>query len=171
MKTTTKVILASISIAILSGCTPANFYTIKTPQKLKSKIKVVVPKNKDTKWVYIDNLDNFIGDKTGKEMTRQLAETFYTTAIYGKQHGYKYFAIIKEHTNNLDGFPINDFEQMLRYCNLKGHYRSRCFAYEHKESIITNHAVSLKVQYFKEPIPGIFMYDIEQTIQESKRYI
>jgi len=166
-------LVASVGL-VLSACTPANFYTVQTPKPVKSTIKVVVPKDTEIKWVKIDNQDNFIWDKTGKEMPRQLAETFYTAAVYGKQHGYCYFAVTKKNTNNLSGFPINDFNEMLRYCQLKGrgHFRSMCWNYDHNgESIVSNHTVHLKVQYFKKQIPGIFLYDIKQTIKETEKYL
>ena len=173
MKRVRKVALILSSGLALVGCTPANFYTVQTPKPVKSTIKVVVPKDTETKWVKIDNRDNFIWDKSGKEMPRQLAETFYTAAVYGKQHGYRYFAVTQKNTNNLSGFPINDFNEMLRYCQLKGkgHFRSMCWDYDNNgQGIIVNRSVYLKVQYFKEPVPGIFLYNIEQTMKETEKY-
>jgi len=167
-----KIALVSIVLMFMNGCTPATFLQVKTPIPLKSKIQVVVPKDKKNKNIKVQNLEDFIWDKS--KMPKQLAETFYTAAIYGKQHGYSYFAITKKNTDNLSGFPINSFDEMLKYCQLKGkgHFRSMCWNYNRNgESIIIGDSVSLKVRYFKKPIPGLFLYNIDETIKQTEKII
>ena len=80
---------------------------------------------------------------------------------YGKLNGYKYMAIVNEGTNNLAGFPINDMSNMKKYLSLdmKGHYNPRSMQAK-GDVLIKNKHLNLKVMYFKEAMPGLFLWKL-----------
>ena len=161
--------LAALTLSLsLGGCTRAAFVKPPADANLTSDITIVVPKSEP--WIEIRN-GTYIGGKG--IMTRlplHLAETYYAAADYGKRHGHRYFAVRNATTDNLAGFPINTFEGMLFYCGLagRGHFRSTCWHYDRKESIMRAGHATLKVLYFDDPLPGYFLYDIDRTLAETR---
>jgi type II secretory pathway pseudopilin PulG len=154
----------------------ATFHNIKTPKILKSKITVVIPKDKDNKNIFFDNDDNYL-KKSDNDIKRQLAETFYAAAIYGKQRGYSYFAITAKNMNNLNGYPINSFDNIISFCdwekeNSKKNYKPRpiCWA-KNGSGLFDLYSVKLKVRYFKDTVPGLFFYDINEVIKQTEKYM
>ena len=171
MKTLIKIAAISVSLLIFSGCTAATFQKMQTPKPLKNEITVVTPKDPEDKRVWIRNENDIIG-KTIKEIDYQLAETFYAAAIHGKNLGYSYFAITAKSMNNLAGFPINNFDNVVQFCNWEKEnkaYRPKPLCYE--EGIMGGYSVELEVRYFKEPIPGLFLYNIDEVIKETEKYL
>ena len=170
MKNLIKVAVISVSLLIFSGCTPATFQSVKAPGT-GHEIKIAIPKDKKDKRVWIRNTISFNGLSWDKRR-KIFAETFYTAAKYGKDRGYSYFAITKKTMNNLNGFPINNFNNAMDFCEWEDTnkaYRPRplCLTGEGLISISAN----LEVQYFKEPIPGLFLYNIDEVIAETKKYL
>ena len=163
MKNLLKISVVVSIMFLMSGC--GALIQVQTPKPLKNEILV----GDEGKGEY--SLTNRAEVEKGKKgLDTQLAETLYTAAVYGKQKGFQYFAITKKNVSNLNGFPINDYENLLKYCDLKGrgHFRSLCWDYNHdSEGIITMNSVDLKVKYFKEPIPGLFLYSIDEMIKDT----
>lgn len=164
MKNLLKISVIASIMFLVSGC--GALIQVQTPKPLKNEILV----GDEGKGEYsFTNRAEIEKDKRG--LDSQLAETLYTAAVYGKQNGFSYFAITKKNISNLNGFPINNYENLLKYCNLKGrgHFRSLCWDYNHdSEGIITMNSVDLKVKYFKESVPGLFLYNIDETIEETR---
>ncbi len=164
MKNLLKISFIASIMFLMSGC--GALIQVQTPKPLKNEI--LVGDEGSGEFSFSNRAD--IERKTKKGLDSQLAETLYTAAVYGKQNGFQYFAITKRNISNLNGFPINDYENLLKYCELKGrgHFRSLCWDYNHdSEGIITMNSVDLKVKYFKESVPGLFLYNIEETIEET----
>jgi hypothetical protein len=176
MKTLIKITAVTVILLVFSGCTAATFQKMQTPKSLKNEITVIIPNDKENKTIFFDNSNNNIG-KSKVETDRQFAETFYAASIYGKQKGYSYFAITSKNINNLSGYPINSFENVLDYCNFekesgKKHYKPRpiCWA-EDGSGLFDLYSIELKVQYFKEQIPGLFLYNIDEVIKETEKFL
>jgi hypothetical protein len=158
----------------LSGCAGAysKSYEMKTPQPLAHVVKVYEHDDTLHEPIYFENKTK-VSRKDLKQMNKQLAETFYAAAIYGKEKGYKYFAIVEEKTNNLEGFPVNDFLNMKKICNwevanAKKHYKPELLCWDkHSKSLIGSY-IGFEVRFFKEPIPGVFLYNIDETIAQTK---
>ena len=164
MKNLLKISVVASIMFLMSGC--GALIQVQTPKPLKNEI--LVGDEGKGEYSFTNRAD--IERKTKKGLDSQLAETLYTVAVYGKQKGFQYFAITKKNISNLNGFPINDYENLLKYCELKGrgHFRSLCWDYNHdSEGIITMNSVDLKVKYFKESVPGLFLYSIDETIKNT----
>ena len=163
MKNLLKILVVASIMFLMSGC--GALIQVQTPKPLKNEISV----GDEGKGEYsFTNRAEVVKGKKG--LDSQLAETLYTAAVYGKQNGFSYFAITKKNISNLNGFPINNYENLLKYCDLKGrgHFRSLCWDYKHdSEGIITMNSVDLKVKYFNKPIPGLFLYSIDEMIKDS----
>ena len=166
MKNLLKIVAVASIMFLMSGC--GILIQVKTPKPLKNKI--LVGREGNGQYSFTNRAD--IG-KHKKGLGFQLAETLYTAAVYGKQKGYSYFAITKKNMSNLNGFPINNYKNLLKYCDLDGgHFRSMCWNYNNdSQGIITADSVDLKVKYFKKPIPGLFLYNINQTIKNTVKKI
>lgn len=164
MKNLIKLSVIASVVFLFSGC--GALLQVKTPKPLKNEILV----SKEGADYAFSNRAEF-DDKEKSKMKAQLAETLYTAATYGKQQGFKYFAITKKNISNLNGFPINSFENLVRYCNLKGrgHFRSMCWNYNNNsEGIFTLGSVDLRIRYFKKAVPGLFLYNIDDTIEKTQ---
>ena len=146
---------------LFSGC--GSLVKFQTPKPLKNEILI----GDEGKGEY--SFTNRADVKDG--LDSQLAETLYTAASFGKQKGFEYFAITKKNVSNLNSFPINNYDNLLKYCELKGrgHFRSMCWDYNHdSQGIITMNSIDLKVKYFKESVPGLFLYSIDETIEKTR---
>jgi len=159
---------------LVAGCTPANFQEFNSPSALSGKIRIITPKDKKDKRVWFENSNRIDGEEA---TVRQIAETFYAAAVYGKRHGYRYFALTNDNVNNLGGFPLNTLNNiigMLRFemADAKRYYKPRQLLNQHhNRSIFSGRHVYLQVRYFKRPIPGSFLFDIDETIRQAKRYM
>ena len=163
MKNLLKILVVASIMFLVSGC--GALIQVQTPKPLKNEILVGDEGKREYSFA---NRAEVAKDKKG--LDSQLAETLYTAAVYGKQKGFQYFAITKKNVSNLNGFPINNYGNLLKYCELKGrgHFRSLCWDYNHdSEGIITMNSVDLKVKYFKKSIPGLFLYSIDETIRNT----
>ena len=177
MKTLIKIAAISVSLLIFSGCAGAysNAYKVKTPKPLAHTVKVFEHKDTINKPVYFENQES-IYQKPLQQVDKQLAETFYASAVYGKNKGYKYFVIVEEKINNLGGFPINNFENIKNLCNweynnAKRNYKPEQLCWdEHSKSLIGSY-IGFEVRYFKKPIPGLFLYNIDEVIEETEKYL
>ena len=174
MKNLVKITIISAVLFILSGCATATFQTVKTPKPLKNEITLITKKGDKIK---VFEHEGDTKHKSIKDSSIDLAETFYTAAIYGKQQGYAYFAITSQNMNNLSGYPLNSFDNVLEYCNFekessKKNYKPRpvCWA-EDETGLLDLYSVKLKVQYFKKPIPGLFLYNIDEVISQTEKYL
>ena len=175
MKTMIKITVISAILLIFSGCTPATFQQIKTPKPLKSEITIITPKDKENKTVWIENKESTLNDSLQIKY-QKIAETFYAAAIHGKQKGYSYFAITAKNMNNLSGFPINNFDNVIAFCDFekttaKKYYKPRPICWSKSGGLFDLYTVKLQVQYFKEPIPGLFLYNINEVIAETEKYL
>lgn len=80
----------------------------------------------------------------------------------------KFFALIDNGTNNLNGFPITDFKSLQNYCfpyNDEKTYFLDQGAYS-KCSIAGSKGLNFVM--FKEKIPGIYLWDAEATLKDLK---
>jgi len=157
-------------VLLFEGCTPATFHQIQTPKPLKSEITLVLPKDPEDKRVWIKNNTSLRGVSL-EEVDRQMAETFYAAAIYGKRQGYRYFAVTAKSMNNLQGFPINSFDNVVAFCNWEKTneaYRPRPLCRRHG---ILSGNVRLEVIYFKKPLPGLFLYNVDEVIRQTAPYL
>lgn len=160
---------------LVNGCTPANFQEFSSPAALSGKIRIITPKDKSDKRVWFENQNRIEGEK---DTIRKVAETFYAAALYGKRRGYRYFALTNDNINNLGGFPVNSLNNiigMLRFelADAKRYYKPRQLLNQHhkRRGIFAGHRVYLQVRYFKRPIPGTFLFHIDETIRQAKRYM
>jgi hypothetical protein len=170
MKKLINICIGTAFLLLIGGCTPATFQKAQTPKPLKNEITIVTPKDSEDKRVWIKH-DSSAVNKSIKEIDYQLAETFYAAAVHGKRLGYSYFAITAESMNNLSGFPINNFNNIVQFCNWEKEnkaYRPGPLCY--KKGII-GYSVELEVKYFKNPIPGLFLYNIDEVITQTEKYL
>lgn len=110
-----------------------------------------------------------------KQYSQYIAETLYTVSTYGKQNGYSHFAIVNEKMNNLVGYPINSYQGLVQYGRLVPIMKNRedfnpdIFGGNGEETIIVNGRIEMKVIYLKEPIEGLFLYNIDETVTDTKK--
>ena len=175
MTTFLKTGIATTFLFFFAGCTPATFQKIQTPKPLKNEITVITPKDRENKTVWIRNEDSTLHDDLQTKY-RKMAETFYAAAIHGKDLGYSYFAITAENMNNLSGFPINNFENVIAFCDFeritaKKHYKPRPVCWSDSGGLFDLYSIKLQVEYFKTPVPGLFFYHIDEVIAQTERYL
>lgn len=116
--------------------------------------------DKDSEIYIIKNLNNHSESKfnLSEMLKRASEETIFS--------GNKYFGILSTGTNNLNGFPITNYSDLLAYC----------FPYQEKQtnfvdqgrndkcSVLTED--SLKIVMFKEQAPGLYLWDANQTLKD-----
>jgi hypothetical protein len=175
MKDLIKICISATFLLLISGCTPATFQKIQTPKPLKHEIIVITPKDKENKTVWIRNEESTLHNSLQVKY-QKMAETFYATAIHGKNLGYSYFAITAENMNNLSGFPINSFDNVIAFCDFeritaKKYYKPRPICWSHSGGLFDLYDIRLQVQYFKDPIPGLFLYNIDEVITQTEKYL
>lgn len=83
----------------------------------------------------------------------------------GKKNGFKYFAVINKNVNNLQGFPINKPKDLHEFCQAYRIYKKADF-YKLRCPDIGG-VEGVKVVYFKEPIPGLALYNIERILKSD----
>ena len=92
MKKLINICIGTAFLLRIGGCTPATFQKAQTPKPLKNEITVITPKNEENKTVWIRNEESTLHNSL-EIIYQKMAETFYATAIHGKNLGYSYFAI------------------------------------------------------------------------------
>jgi hypothetical protein len=156
MKKIVYILMIALVAFGLSGC---GVTFVKVPEKIKKEFEVTVDKNVYTFYsrkrysTYSDNLTK--GAIIVFDRGLKIAENF------GKQNGYKYMAIVNEGTNNLVGFPLNTKESFDKYIGLKNykHFNPKVYS-ESKDTLFNGGSLNLKVIYFKEKIPGLFLFKL-----------
>ncbi len=109
---------------------------------------------------------------TGSERTKFIypaREVFNTASLVGLSQGYTHMAIINSGINNLSGFPINDWENMEKYLKLYKykHYNNKAHFTKGSKKLIYNRRVILRISYFKEAVPGLFLWDLEKLKKDT----
>ncbi len=103
--------------------------------------------------------------KESKDFKNNLEDIFLSIAKYGNENGYKYFAFNNEDINNLQGNPINTFDNFRKY-NLRGNG----FGGNGKDgySFLPTRKYHFEVTFFKEKQVGLFLYNINSIKKELK---
>jgi len=176
MKFLSNILLTIVTVFIFTGCMAATFHKMQTPKPMKDEVTLIIPKDKENKTRIFRNESNRL-KKSLREIDRQIAEAFYSAAVYGKQQGYDYFALTSKNMNNLAGYPINDFDNLIKYCHFekksaKKYYKPRpvCWA-ENETGLFDLYTVKINVKYFKKPIPGLFLYNVDEVIKKTEKYL
>lgn len=103
---------------------------------------------------------------------KSLAETLFVASEYGQKEGYKYFAIVNDKANNLSGYPINSYKGLVQYGKLYRLMKNREdfkveFFNDKGKPLVYNKKVNMRVVFFKENVPGVFLFNIEDTLKET----
>lgn len=82
-----------------------------------------------------------------------------------KKHGYPYFALINSNVNNLEGFPITNYQALLKYCypNVKD-FELKCKQFIHIES------AEMEAVFFKEKMLFVPLWSVEEVLQYEATY-
>jgi len=133
-----------------------------------SGTKVKVPSSMGTDFVVLKNgnVYTFAGKKEvkkTKEIKSEVIKAIYFAKKYGKKNGYRYMAIVNKNINNLAGYPINNVNSFSRLLELNGNennYNKFRFSRKGSDYLLHMDYVNLKVVYFKEPMPGLFLWKL-----------
>ena len=92
-------------------------------------------------------------------------EALFTVANEAKKHGYPYFALINTNINNLEGFPITNYQALWRYCypNVKD-FELKCQQFIHIES------AEMEAVFFKEKTLFVPLWSVEEVLQHEATY-
>lgn len=169
MKTIFSFIFAATAAIIISGCaTPTAQVTFSSD---KQKNQIVIKKEKTTDVYSFQHPLSIYAEYNEERYKQGLAETLYTAAQFGQKKGYKYFGLVNIGANNFSGFPLNSYDSLIQWGMLHENMKKR----EHfkpllktsQDTIISNMKVDLRVVYSKEAIPGLFLFNIEQTMKDT----
>ncbi len=155
--------MAIIIAVIFSACTAAK-PPVKIPAGVSKNIEV-----KYKSWGYRFKSQKVSGSERNAYVS-PAKEVFNAAAMVGLSEDYSYMAIINTKTNNLSGFPINDWRNMEKYLKLRNykHYRPDAYRDRKATKLIMNNKVKLRVTYFKEAIPGLFLWDLEKLKRDTQ---
>jgi hypothetical protein len=81
----------------------------------------------------------------------------------------KYFALINDGTNNLEGFPLIHYADLVAYCFPYNEKNVKFIDQGHDDkcTVLTQH--ELKIIMFKEQLPGIYLWDAKATLNDLSK--
>jgi hypothetical protein len=170
VKKTTRFLAAGTLLLLLGGCTPL----VKPPEGVDAEM-VRIGKRGEHEYSFSYNGPKLSG-KTRKERAEipllEMKRVMHEIAKFGLVNGYRCMAIVNTRTNNVAGFPFNDWKNFERYARLSplirgnGHFTPIVFGKGNKVPINDGH-VCVYILYFKEAHPGLFLWDLEQLEKET----
>ena len=133
-----------------------------------SGAKVKVPSNLGSDFVVLKNGEVYTisgkkSVKTGAERKAEAIKAIKFAKKLGRSKGYKYMAIVNKNLNNLSGYPINNLSSFSKLLELNGkgnNYSKFRFARKGSDYLFHMDYVNLKVMYFKEEMPGLFLWKL-----------
>ncbi len=150
--------LASILTIGLTGCASKKTRIAKIEEAGYKPIYV----HKDKDDIYYIASDNRVKDYASDGFS-EFAKVIAIAKKIGKENGYVCFGIVNEGMNNLTGFPVNDLQNMKKYFALytKAHYSPNIVGKGNRpRHLFYRHYLNLRIVYFKEELPGLFLWKI-----------
>lgn len=80
--------------------------------------------------------------------------------------GNKYFALINNGTNNLNGFPLTKYSDLVAYCYPYQEKKANFVDQVKGDKCSINTETNLKIVMFKDQIPGLYLWDANQTLKD-----
>jgi len=161
MKNTLSLAIAIITLFSLLGCTP--------------KSNVQIPSGIDPDITINTYEDTYVirANSPSYEMSKRIKSfrhTFNAAAKFGLFKGYSFMAMVNPKTNNLSGFPLNDWKNIIKYVKLDGtkHYRPDYTYVKNYNKLYSNNLVVIRAVYFKEAKPGLFLWDLKKLYRDTK---
>jgi hypothetical protein len=156
--------LAVFISAFINGCGGSG-QIVKVPNLENSGVERVKKLGED-KYMFVSTYS-----KSKKERINTFREVLNFAANYGLKHGYKYMAIVNEKNNNLSGFLFNDWHNFKKYAMLDpkisgGDFNPIVFG-NSLDTVSAGNRVYLKVLYFKEAHPGLFLWDLKKLKRDT----
>lgn len=161
MKTLIKFTIITIMALFFVGCaarTPQNLTF--HGQKVDNRLEVVEVEEGDSSVVEmtIDRRRNPL----------DIVEILETAVNYANHYDYKYMAIVRKGFNNLTGMPINTFKAINQYRSVASHG----FSYNGRgDPLQISKGRTFKLHFFKEKIPGLFLFNINDLDKEMKAFV
>ena len=169
MKTLIKTIILTVATAfIMNGCAAISPVEFKAEKPISHEITIVKEKNSEKYYFYYQK--RIQRDQFDADLKIQMNETFYTAASLGKKNGYKYFALVNDKINNLQGYPINTVEGLLKYATLKNKANFKVELFNDKGyAVVKDSHIDLRIIYVKDAIPGMFLFSCDDVIEETSK--
>jgi hypothetical protein len=156
------IMVIAVSV-IVSGCVESGS-KVKIPDSVKTD-------RLDRVFALGDNEYVFKGEYANSypERIKTLKSVMHSIATFGLENGYKYMALLNEKNNNLYGFPFNDWKNLKAYADLSpkisgGDFKPVVFG---KGGLVNDGRTEIKVLYFKEAHPGLFLWDLRKLKKDT----
>gem|GEM_PF-4985323 len=159
MKRMMMLVTATALAVGVSGCAPKKTRIAKIEEAGRKPVHVL----RDEDGVYYIASDNKVKNY-GTDGFSEFAKAVAVARKIGKENGYVCFGIVNEGMNNLAGFPINDMRNMRKYFSLygKANYSPNIVGKGSRPRyLFHNHHLKLRVVYFKEELPGLFLWRVQ----------
>jgi hypothetical protein len=163
MKKIIYLVMAIVMSAIVSGCAGA-----------KPKLEVK-DNNPHIRKVLVAGQDSyeFYGfyKRKYEDRLNELKHTMHYIAEFGLDHGYKYMGITNEYFNNFGLYAVNDWNTMNQMFTLYLSNPNSNFkvgpSSKGDKGLLMNSSPYVKVIYFKEAHPGLFLWDLKKLKRET----
>jgi len=154
--------LSIVSLFSLLGCATPKSNVI-VPKGINPDITIRTYENT---YVIRAHSDSF---KMNKRI-ESFRQTFNAAAKFGLFKGYTYMALVNPKTNNLSGFPLNDWKNLKKYIKLDNtkHYRPDYKYVKNYNKLYNNNRVAIRAVYFKEAKPGLFLWNLKKLYRDTK---
>jgi len=162
MKKIIYLVMAVAISAIVSGCASA-----------QPKVEVK-DNNSHIRKVRVAGQDSytFYGVYEGKydKQLNELKHTMNYISDFGLDRGYKYMGITNSFFNNFGRFAVNDWNTMyqmftLHLSNPESNFKA--YPTAGSKGVINMNSPIVKVIYFKEAHPGLFLWDLKKLKRET----
>jgi hypothetical protein len=163
MKKIIYLVMAIAISAIVSGCASA---------KPEVKVKDNNPHIEDIRLIEKDSYEFYgIYERKYEQRLNELKHTMHYIASFGLERGYKYMGITNEYFNNFGRYAVNDWNTMnqmftLYLSNPNSNFKVGPSA-KGEKGLLLNSAPYVKVIYFKEAHPGLFLWDLKKLKRDT----
>ena len=162
--------LTSIAVLLLAGCTKLASVSNYAGIEYRLYYDFNAPNAYDIRFLNRDmtSYKNYIGLKKALKVNLKIA------AVETKKKGFNYFVLTNDGVNNLNGFPINTYSELLRYVTLK--QRKSSFATNGtnqsrgKWPLLTLSTVNIGFKPVEDKYKNsyISVWSVEQTLRDTK---
>lgn len=175
------IIIGIIGLILFTGCVGAPKQIQLQPSFKQDGAVVIISRADFSEKLYPPNVINYFErTKADKYSVIVLSSKFNLQQFIKKAaeltlvNNNKYFAIVNKGVNNIEGFPINNFDSLNSYCfsglsGRKTNFTKKdddiCSMFKYSRE---NIKIELEIVMFKENNQEFDLWDAEQTLKELK---